>query len=62
MDATDQLHFLAALSKGKEPLSPLKRRLGGAWSQSGWTGEEKILFPLPGIKLPSQQSKAWLLY
>jgi hypothetical protein len=38
MDSTDQLHFLAALSMGKEPRYPLKGRLGGAWSQSGWTG------------------------
>jgi len=30
----------------KEPLYPLKRRLGGPQRRSGWSGEEIIFFPL----------------
>jgi hypothetical protein len=46
-----QLHALAALSKEKELPYPLHRRLGGPQSQPGCVGEERNIWPLPGIEL-----------
>jgi hypothetical protein len=40
-----QLHASVAL-----PRYPLYRRLGGPQSRPGCSGEEKNLFPLPGIE------------
>jgi hypothetical protein len=40
-----QLHALAALPMGKEPVVPTDCRLGGPRSWSGRYGEEKILAP-----------------
>lgn len=39
----------AALSHGNSPQCPLSRRLGGLRGQSGRFGDQKSLFPLPGI-------------
>jgi hypothetical protein len=38
--------------KGKSPLYPLDRRLGGAQSRSGHGGEEKNSQLLPGLEYP----------
>jgi hypothetical protein len=40
--------------RGKSPLYPLDRRLGGPHSRSGRFGEEKILDPT-GTRTPSRQ-------
>jgi hypothetical protein len=51
MEVSDQLHALAALSRGKaSPQYPLDRRLGGPQSRSGRGGEEKTSQPQPGIE------------
>jgi hypothetical protein len=52
MDVSGQLHALTPLHRGKEPLVPLNRRLGGLQSRSGRSGEEKNSQPLPGLELP----------
>jgi hypothetical protein len=41
---------LLLYSQGKSPLYVLKRRLDAPQSQSGYFGEEKNLFPLPGFE------------
>jgi hypothetical protein len=41
MEVSGQLHAMAALSPGKEPLNLLDRRLGGPQSRCGCGGEEK---------------------
>lgn len=44
-------HVLTVLSLGKDPLTPLGRRLGGLLRWSGHSDKwEKKLSPLPGIK------------
>jgi hypothetical protein len=50
MEASGQLHALAALPPGKEPQYPLDRRLGGLQSWSGRGGEAKNSQPLPGLE------------
>jgi hypothetical protein len=47
MEVSGQLHALAYLPPGKEPLVTLDRRLGGPQSRSGRCGIEKYLLPLP---------------
>jgi len=44
MDVSSQPHAPAILLRVKEPPAlqyPLKRRLGGPWSLSGWSGEDR---------------------
>jgi hypothetical protein len=43
------------------PRYPLDRRLGGPQSQSGWRGEEKILYPT-GTRTPTPSSSSWEMY
>jgi hypothetical protein len=43
LEVSGQLHAPAAYSRGKRPLYPLTRRLGGPQSRPGRRGEEKIL-------------------
>jgi len=50
MEASDQLHALAALSPGKEPPYPLNRRLYGTQNRSERFRHEISLLPLAGIK------------
>jgi hypothetical protein len=52
MEVSGQLHALAILPSGKEPLVPNNRKLGGTQSQSGRGGEEKNSQPLPGLEHP----------
>jgi hypothetical protein len=47
MEVSGQLHALATLLPGKEPLD---RRVGGPQSQAGHGGEEKTSQPLPGLE------------
>jgi hypothetical protein len=42
--------------RGKNPLYPLDRKLGGPQSRSGHGGEEKDFQPLPGLEPPTIQS------
>jgi hypothetical protein len=49
MEVSGQLHTLAAVPRGKEPLYPLDMRLAGPQSRPGHYGEEKIL-TLSGIE------------
>jgi hypothetical protein len=51
MEVSGQLHALAALSPGKEPMVPLDRRLGGPQSRSGRGGEEKNSQPPPDSQI-----------
>jgi hypothetical protein len=50
LEASGQLHTPAALPQGKEPRSPLDRRLGGPQIRSGRREEQKFL-PLSGLEL-----------
>jgi hypothetical protein len=56
MEVSGQLHAPATLFSGKEPLHPLRRRLGGPKSWSRRSGEEKIPCPYweahPGSSSP----------
>jgi hypothetical protein len=45
MVISGQIHAPAALPRGKSPLYPLYRRLGGPQSRSGRYGEVKNLVP-----------------
>jgi hypothetical protein len=47
MEVSGQVHTLATLPLGKEPQDPLNRRLGGAQSQCGCSGEEKKSYHCP---------------
>jgi hypothetical protein len=50
MEVSGQLHALATLPPGKEPLVPLDRSLGGPQSRSGRSGEEKNSQLPPGTE------------
>jgi hypothetical protein len=50
IEASGQLHALAALSPEKSRRYPLYRRLGGPHSRSARCGEEIALIPPPGIE------------
>jgi hypothetical protein len=43
MEINGQLHVMPHYSRGKRPMHPLDRRLGGPQSQYGRFGEMKIL-------------------
>jgi hypothetical protein len=45
MEVSGQLHIPAALSRGKSPLYPMYRRLGGPQTRSRRYAEEKTLAP-----------------
>jgi len=45
----------AALTPGKGPWYPLKRRLGGPQNRFGRTGEENNSQPLLGLESPSSR-------
>jgi hypothetical protein len=51
MEVSSQLQTPAALPPSKEFLpNPLYMKMGGFQSRSGYCGEEKILFHLPGFE------------
>jgi hypothetical protein len=53
VEVSGQLHILAALPPGKEPLVPTGQEVGGGLrSQSGRGGEEKNSEPLSGLEPP----------
>jgi hypothetical protein len=52
MEVSGQIHALAALHQVKSLCYPLDRRLDGAQSWSGCSGEEKNSQSLPAIQLP----------
>jgi hypothetical protein len=50
MDVSVQLYKLASLLPGKKVQVPIHQKLSGPHSQSGWSGEEKIISFMPEIK------------
>jgi hypothetical protein len=55
MEESGQLHAPAALPPGKEPLLPIRKRLGRLQRRSGRDGEEKNYEPLSGLEPPFVQ-------
>lgn len=66
MEVSVQPCALASLPLGKSTWYPLNRRLGGCENQSGCSGVEKNLLPLPGFEpqiiQPVAQSLLTMLY